>query len=128
MTNWPVEEIPDGDRLYMRIHKMFMIEGELQPSAFRDHGAGMSMHWSKYCASPAIARAFAKWPIDNGVISLPVAPIREIPLMVVHTPDNVLPDRSHTEVRGEKTAEVRLRLLDIAVWEIRPAEQLPSRE
>jgi len=126
MTKWPVEEIPDGDRLYMRIHKMFVIDGDLQPSAFRDHGDSMSTHWAKYYTSPAIARAFAKRPIDNGVISLPVAPIRQIPLAVMHTPDDAVPDRSHTDVRGAKTAEVRLRLLDLAVWQIRPAEPLPS--
>jgi hypothetical protein len=118
MTNWPVEEIPDSDDLYMRVHKMFVLEGELQPSVFRNHGDGMSTHWSKYCTAET-ALTFAKRSADNGVVSLRVGSVRAVPLSVEHTPSEVTSDRSHADVRGAKTAEARLRLLDIATWQIR---------
>lgn len=46
-TPWPIESIPDSDLLYMRIHKVFVIDGELQPGVFRDHNGPMSVHWQK---------------------------------------------------------------------------------
>src|SRR5262249_4319297 len=120
--NWPVEDIPDGDVLFMRIHKAFAPNGELQPGAFRDHLAGMSVNWRKYCLSPADARRLDRNPADNGVISFQsaghVRAIGEPKLKVVHAPDLERPDRSHTEVFGEKSAAVRAALLKIFRWEI----------
>lgn len=100
----------------MRVHKMYVADGELQPGVFRDQGDGMSTNWQKYCPTPVEARAKAKNPRDNGVIRLTVGPIRAIPLTVEHTPDVLRSDRSHTDVKGKKTAEARLKLLEIAEW------------
>src|ERR1051326_2212343 len=111
MTNWPAEEIPNEDTLYLRVHKNYVQSDELQPAVFRDHGDGMSTHWSRYCLSAMEARPHASSPADNGVVSLSVGGVRAIPLIVEHTPVADPPDRSHTDVRGSKTAEVRLRLL-----------------
>jgi hypothetical protein len=124
MTGWPPEAIPDEDTLYLRVHRNYFLDGELQPGVFRDHGDGMSTHWSKYCTSASAARMFARHPADNGVVSLLVGAVRATPLIVAHTPVQDPPDRSHADVIGLKTAEVRLRLLDLSVWEIRPTEPL----
>ncbi|HYM60337.1 MAG TPA: hypothetical protein VEZ11_05535 [Thermoanaerobaculia bacterium] len=103
----------------MRIHKTFVIDGELQPGVFRDHDGAMSVHWQKYCPSPSLARARARHPEDNGIISLVAGRVRKVPLGVDHDPDATLGDRSHTNVRGEKTAEARVRLLGIFEWCLR---------
>jgi hypothetical protein len=119
--DWPVEEIPDPDVLFMRVHKSYAQAGELQPGAFRDHGGGMSVNWAKYC-DPAGARALSKTPSDNGVISFPsagqVRAVGEPGLRVVHEPDRERPDRSHTEVFGNKSAAVRAALMKLFRWEI----------
>ena len=110
-NEWPVEDIPGGDHLYMRAHKQFLREGRLKPGAFRDHGGGMSTDWSEY-STPDETRQRARIPEDNGVLDLPVGEVREITLRVDHAP---LPDnRSHTDVVGEKNSEVRLKLGRIA--------------
>lgn len=123
VPDWAKEDIPDGDLLYMRVHKNFVRDGELQPGVFRDIGDGMSVNWQKYCPTAADARRLAKKPEDNGVISLSSAgAVRGIatepPLRVEHTPDFEKPDRSHSEVFGEKTSAVRLALLRLKTWEI----------
>jgi hypothetical protein len=40
--SWPIEEIPETDELFMRVHRTFVVNGALIPGAFRDHGGGMS--------------------------------------------------------------------------------------
>lgn len=105
------EQIPDADPLYMRAHKNYFRDGELAPGVFRDHGAGMSTDWSRY-ATPADTRNRRRVPADNAVLSLVVGGVREIPgLAVQHTPQ--LDNDAHTDVFGEKTPEVRRKLLRI---------------
>ena len=116
-SRWPVEIIPDEDHLFMRAHRNFIRDRQLIPGVFRDQGDGMSTNWKKYCATPEEARAMAKNPADNGIISLQTGKIRKIqPLSVEHAPDHIRDDRSHTEVRGKKDSEIRLRLLKIYDW------------
>jgi hypothetical protein len=103
----------------MRVHKMHVQQGKLQPGVFRDIEGGMSVNWQKYCANATKARALAKKPADNGVISLVAGEVRGIPsLTVKHTPDRERNDRSHAEVFGEKTLEVRVALVKLSKWEI----------
>jgi hypothetical protein len=111
---WPVEEIPDADQIYMRVHKMYAPTGELKPGAFRDQQGGMSADWEEY-ATPEDTRNRARNPADNGVIGMTVGDVRAIEsLTVVHEP---LPEnRAHTEVFGEKDPEVRVKLRRIARW------------
>jgi hypothetical protein len=120
---WPQEEIPNDALLYMRTHRMHIDKsGELQPGVFCDHpklNGAMSTNWQKYCPSPEQCRSMAKKPDDNGVISLVVQDVREIPLDVYHTPSYEFSDRSHTDVTGEKTTKVRLRLLKAFSWCLR---------
>ena len=55
MTAWPVEDIPDGDKLFMRVHRNWCPGGDLSPGVFRDHGGGMSTDWERY-STPQEAR------------------------------------------------------------------------
>lgn len=117
---WPKEDIPDVDSLYMRVHVNNTTNGELNPGAFCDKGAGMSTNWKKYCETAEQARQKAKDPSKNGVVELGVKDVRAVPpLIVEHTPDLERRDRSHTDVFGRKDPEVRMKLLRVAQWAIR---------
>ena len=107
---WPVEEIPDGDLLYLRVHRQWIKNGRIAPGFFQNRPSettgAMSTDWSKY-ASPADTRARARRPELNAVISLVVGDVRTIPQQtVIHSPiqdDPVLPDnRAHTDLAGPK--------------------------
>ncbi len=114
-NRWPIEDIPDPDILFMRTHKIHFKKdtGELKPSFFKDHGDSMSSNWNKYCLTPEEARRKAKIPEENAVIQFVVGCVRSIPLTVTHAPDYDRQDRSHTDIKGEKTSEVRLKLLEL---------------
>lgn len=69
---WEIELIPDDAVLYYRIHKGFVVRGELIPGVFKERGEGknrgMSTDWDKYStAQEALNRS--KKPADNGVVS-----------------------------------------------------------
>jgi len=113
---WPVEFIPDDDVLYMRVHVNHVANGELLPGAFIDHEGAMSANWQKYCPTPEEARAKARNPMKNGVVSAIVQNIRKVPMVVEHSPDHVRCDRSHTSIIGEKNAETRTKLYDAFSW------------
>ena len=107
---WPIEEIPDVDRLYMRVHRQWFKGSRVAPGFFQnrpDEASGaMSTDWSKY-ATPEETRTRARRPELNAVIELVVGEVRAIPQQVVrHAPIQdhpVLPDnRAHTDVAGPK--------------------------
>lgn len=113
LADWPKEDIPDEDTLYMRIHSMWFDEdGKIIPKAFQNHGSGMSTNWSKYATAEQtqdeVAR-YGKNPEDNAVGAFVVGNVREIPEQSVeYTP---MPDnRAHTDVLDEKDNEVRVLL------------------
>ena len=114
---WPVEQIPDGDVVYMRAYSQFFSNDDLLPGVFRPHDGGMSADWSKY-ATAQETRDRARTPSLNAVLSMPVGEIRRIDaLRVEHSPE---PDnRAHTDILdlpegGEELTEIRLRLLRIS--------------
>lgn len=120
---WQTEPIPGVARLYMRVHKNQLENGEPIPGAFRNRPPstdGMSTDWEKY-ATPEKCRNRARTPADNAVIELKVAEVRAIPRQVVeHTPvyqpaenpPNI--NRAHTDVFGEKrNPEIRMKYLQI---------------
>jgi len=126
---WPEEDIPDDASVYMRIHKNFISDGDFRPNAFRDQGGGMSVDWNKY-SSPVETRNRGKTPSDNAVIGMVASEIRKIDALAVkHTPiqensfdeggNRLKPNRAHSEVIGEKTTEVRVKLSRIFAWQIR---------
>lgn len=114
----------------MRIHQTYLkpSDGSLMPGAFRDRDGAMSTDWEKY-RTPQEARDAARNPNKNGVIAMNVGEVRKVESPrqeVEHTPlhgHEELPDnRAHTDVRGEKTEEVRMKLRRIATWVIRVPE------
>lgn len=118
---WPVEEIPDVDGLYMRVHRNHVRDGEPIPGAFRDIGGGMSTDWNKYSTPQATRERGRKDPALYGIIQLPVGLVRTIDsLAVTHSP--LEENRAHTDVIGEKDTEVRLKLLRVYEWKIPLAE------
>lgn len=120
VTLWPVERIPDEDCLYFRVHKGFMDrDGKPIPGAFRnrpgegDETGGMSTDWCRYSTAEE-SRSRGRVPTDNAVIKLIAGQVREIPEQSVeHSPDSSRNNRAHTDVWGEKTAEVRIQFLRI---------------
>jgi len=126
--NLPIEEIPNKDYLYYRIHKSWTPNGELIPGVFRDRNGGMSTDWNKY-SSPEETQLRSKTPSDNGVISLHVGGVREIEgLSVIHSPDhgdpteNRPPNRAHTDVLGNKKGgdpQARVFLRRLSTWAIK---------
>jgi hypothetical protein len=105
----------------MRVHKQHILEGELTPGVFQDHGGGMSTNWTKYCVTAEDCRAKAKSPVANGVLRFLAGPMRSVPMELKHTP---LPsDRSHVDVIGlKKSTEVRLRMLSVVELLLLPTE------
>lgn len=110
---WPIEEIPDGDSLYMRAHKSYYKDGELQPGVFRERNGSISVDWNKY-ATPVQTQSRAQnHPLRNSVIALMAGQVRLIERMsVVHDPINDplvpgYPWRAHSGLRGLPNDELR---------------------
>ena len=111
--NWQSEDIPDNDFLYMRVHKNWFQPKQNIVGLFKNHGEGMSTDWSKY-ATPLETRErvvqFGKTPENFAVIKMLVTNVREIENQIVkHTPDEPNRNRAHTDILGEKDAEIRLK-------------------
>ena len=122
---WPVEDIQPEHRVFRRVHRVYVPNGELAPGAFRDpDGLGMSCDWEKY-SSPREARSRAPSPADNAVIALLVGGVRdEAGLVVIHSPVQTggtePPNRAHCDILGLhgkskiETTEIREKLTRIA--------------
>lgn len=125
---YEVEEIPNHDKLFYRIHPNWMNDGQIIPGAFRELGDGMSTAWSKY-STPTKLQERAGSLVN--IISLEVASVRSIKsLEVIHDPlydkKRGIDDQAHSLVKGipkQKIlkASVRDWLIDIAKWEIKVA-------
>src|SRR5229473_7620854 len=98
---WPTEEIPEEDKLFMRVHPSNAKDGNLNPGAFRNHGQpgkpeGMSTDWEKYSTANESRNRARKNPAVYGVVSMVAGKVRQIPgQMVTHTPDYPT-NRAHT--------------------------------
>ncbi|MCP9237942.1 hypothetical protein [Lewinella sp. JB7] len=123
--SYEVEEIPDEDTLYYRIHKTEFRDGKVIPGAFKERGEGdrkgMSTNWDKY-SDPDDLISDREEPNNYGVVNLNVAKVRMIEeLSVEHNP---LPDnRAHSHVLGIPAnkpfkTKVRLKLQGIYEWNI----------
>lgn len=110
---WPIEDIPNEDALYMRVHRQWFRDSHVVPGSFRnrpdDATGGMSTDWNRY-ATPGDTLQRARRPEDNAVIRFAVGDIRAIPeQQVEHAP---LPDnRAHTDVLGPKEQDPEIRRL-----------------
>lgn len=116
---WPSEDIPVQDRLFLRVEKSYVRNGTPVPGAFRNLPTdkdGMSTDWEKYSTAEA-TRNRGRVPANNGVVFLIVRHVLDTPDQTVrHTPDLKLNNRAHTDVFGPKNPEVRLKLLRAAKW------------
>ena len=120
----PIEHIPDEDRLFYRIHKSYIVEGEVVPGAFQERGEddarGMSTDWEKYSTAEA-AWLRSKFPTDNGIVEFVVGDVRAIDLEVAHAP---LPDnQAHSHIKGiphegQLKTQARLKLKRLFKWSI----------
>lgn len=126
-------DIPDKDSVFMRVHKVNLdlsIDDpikQIRPVAFDPRGGnGLSVDWSAHC-TPLETKNRASNPADNGVVSMPVKGIREIPsLDIIHTPDYERDNYAHSEIIGvppRKPSDmgIRVRLMDICSWIIPPS-------
>ncbi len=111
--NWPVEEIPDHANLYKRIHKNHIQNGGIIPGAFRDYE--MSVDWDKYSTPEETRKRGSQQATKYGVVALQARAARNVPGQdVVHTPASS--NRAHSDVRGEKDPEARVKLRRLCAW------------
>lgn len=112
-TDWSVEEVPNTDSLYKRVHrKLFKADGTVMTGAFNHFE--MSVDWSKY-ATPLETRKRSGNPLENAVARLSVAEVRKISGQVVkHSPDREQRNRAHSLVIGKKTEEARVKFRRVA--------------
>ncbi len=131
--NWTVEDIPDPDKLFFRIHQTFIHSGEVKPKVFVERGTdsakGMSTNWDKYSTAQNLKDG-ARVPEDNGIASFITGEIRNIGLKVNHAPleDN----QSHTNISGlpgnPKDTKFRLQMMDMFKWEILPSVEVERND
>lgn len=129
---YPCEEIPNSNKLYCRVHKANVREGELLPIVFKERGEGdekgLSVDWERY-STPDDTRKRAKNPELNGVVNFVAGKIRELPmnLTVNHAPlyyselatKTLIDNQSHSNINGTDSVKSRLIGLDIYEWEIK---------
>jgi len=117
------QEISNSDKLYYRIHKNNVVNGEIVPAAFKPINGGMSTDWSAL-STPEKCRLRARNVENNGVVSFVVAEVRAIkPLEVNHTPSEN--NSSHTDIKhpganfsNSFPIQIRLDLRKSSNWEI----------
>ena len=115
---WLVEEIPDGDSVFMRAHRNHISNGELGNGVFPRRPDGLSADWGRYSTAEETRARATSAPNDNAVISLLVGCIRQIqPLIVSHAPILAPPEeryRAHSLIKNLPQApdltEVRFKL------------------
>ena len=125
MELWNIEEIPDDDNLFYRVHKTQMDPQEdsdfISIKVFRTREGSMSTDWDKY-SNPTMSRNRARVPKENRILQLYVESVREIPMEVQHHPLPEYNNQAHTDVYGLENQdraninEIRLKLADIAEW------------
>ena len=97
---WIVEDIPDADRLFLRVNARQLTGGVLAPAIFREQNGSMSTDWEKY-STPQESQSRARRPDVTGIVALVAGGVRRIPeLRVRHSPDVAHRNRAHTDVFG----------------------------
>jgi hypothetical protein len=111
-----IEEIPDEDKLFRRIHHTHLLpEGEVSSAAFKQ--PRMSVNWDKYSDAQRTADENSA-----AVVALMAGGCRELNQTVEHMPISSEqpdgPNQAHAEVCGNKTGAICRKLRDIAkkVW------------
>jgi hypothetical protein len=134
LLEFPIEEIPNEDLLYCRIHEVNIDREEIDPYkkikliAFDPHPKGssqMSANWNKY-STPKDLQQLAKVPERNGIVSFLTDAVRKIPypLHVIHDPISTeeFRNQAHALVLDiplrKNDIGIRIKLRDICTWEI----------
>ena len=120
---WPIEQIPDRDKLYFRVHDVDIRGGNVIPGAFRERGEGnnngMSTDWQKYSTvTESLTRA--RVATKNNIVSFIAGKVRQDGLIVDHAP--IDENRAHTNIKGiDSDEQRRLKLLSVYNWELKSA-------
>ena len=122
---WPVEDIPDRDELYLRVPRRIWQDAfrkaKLEPSGVspswfrgRDHESiiEISCDWERY-ATPEETRVRTNPnPTANAVLAIHAGDVRAFAAYdVVHSPDPVLRNRAHSDIRGPVESHPRARVI-----------------
>jgi hypothetical protein len=93
-----IENIPDPDRLFMRVANGWLPSRILHPGIFRETGGAVSVDWEKYSTAEQ-TRYRARNPSQFGVIALVAGKVRKIEgLSVQHEP--IKSNRAHSGIHG----------------------------
>ncbi|KKL13759.1 hypothetical protein LCGC14_2522540 [marine sediment metagenome] len=125
VTKWSIENIPDKDDLYYRMHKMYFEDNPniIPGSGFRPQGESLSVDWNKH-STPEQSRQRATIPDDNRIVETNVGDVRAIPLIVIHNPDHARMNRAHTDILGligvskSELNKLRSQLATLSDWAI----------
>ncbi|MEI9919544.1 MAG: hypothetical protein WDO14_12165 [Bacteroidota bacterium] len=118
---WPIEEIPNPDFQFLRVHDSHVVDGFLIPGAFREHGEGdqkgLSTDWIKY-STAAQSRNRANNPAKTSIVSMITGLIRYYDLTVTHAP--LVDNRAHVNTPSvTDNPKRRLKLMGLCDWEIK---------
>ena len=98
MPPWQPEDIPDPNRLFLRVHRD-QARVALAPNVFVEHSGGMSTDWERYAIPETTRASGRKHSGEYGIVVLVAGAVRSVPgLSVEHTPEDA--NRAHTDVRG----------------------------
>jgi len=98
-----VEQIPDPDRLFMRVPVGWLPAGILHPGVFREIEGAISVDWEKYTTAQQ-TRDRARNPSKTGVVALVAGEVRAVDgLSVQHEP--IRPNRSHSGIHGLSSSQ-----------------------
>ena len=116
---YPTEAIPDNDKAFRRIHKVYLKDGKITPSGFKGNSNNkdsMSVNWERYSTAEK-TKCEAPQPQENAVASFNVGEARKIGnVLVCHDP--LCNNRAHSTISGVKPPKVRLQLCSISKLEI----------
>jgi len=123
---WPVKDIPDKDKLYLRIHKNHYPKGEMNVKmVFKEQGRSLSTDWERHSTPEQTRNRGGQDASNYGVISLITGDVRGIDdLKVEHSPiefppEGQEPNRAHTDVLGiNRRVEIKVKLQRLANFEI----------
>ena len=88
LNGFLVENIPDQDNLYFWIHRQYLRKNpnKVPKSCIKYQGDSFSNFWSKYCATPEMARDKARTPFDNAIGNYNVGDVRNVKKIDITSP------------------------------------------
>ena len=132
--HWQIEHVPDGDLLFMRVHRNNIVDAKPVVGVFINRGEGeqegMSTDWSEHSTAEQTKLRARNPAWRGGVIQMVVADVRKLPRQKVeHAP--LLDNRAHTNVKGPKKesvegTQVRYLFMRIWKWAIEDAGDKPA--